>query len=355
MKLRIYSPDIHLHAKNHTHISPPLYFVFYKDLSQQQLIEKFGEWLNRIELVNSIEDCDIVIPATQINRYYEQGKLKDLVAINELAVAHGKLMVCWTGNDYGITPKELQHFHLYRNGGYRSRNKGNEFLSSFYNKDPLVQYYNGANSYTTKQDKPYVGFCGQGKTTLSKHLRILGIRIYHKLLYSLGKRLYDAEEIIDAVKVRERLLNFLEQSPLIEANFIRYNKYRGGVVTPEEAVKSERAFYENIRQSMYTVCYRGNGNFSIRFYETLCMGRIPVIVLSDNNLPFPDLIDWSIFPVVKEQEYSKIATIINDYHQRHTNEELMVLQKRARDIFTSHISYAGFMNTFTSRYLPSPA
>lgn len=28
--------------------------------------------------------------------------------------------------------------------------------------------------------------------------------------------------------------------------------------------------------SDYVLCTRGNGNYSIRFYEALCRGRIPV-------------------------------------------------------------------------------
>ena len=51
-------------------------------------------------------------------------------------------------------------------------------------------------------------------------------------------------------------------------------------------------FIRNILSSDYTLCFRGSGNYSLRFYETLCLGRIPLFINTDCKLPFEDEINW---------------------------------------------------------------
>jgi hypothetical protein len=57
---------------------------------------------------------------------------------------------------------------------------------------------------------------------------------------------------------------------------------------------------ENYLTSEFCFCPRGNGNFSIRFYETLYYGRIPVIIDSDIMLPFENLIEWNKYIVISK-------------------------------------------------------
>ncbi|MBC7586738.1 MAG: exostosin family protein [Chitinophagaceae bacterium] len=291
------------------------------------------------------------MPATQINIYYEQKKKQDLIAIDQLALKANKLVVCWTSNDFGITPKVLNNFHLYRGGGYASRNKGNEFISGMYNNDPLEKFYQlEVGVITEKTQKPIIGFCGQAKASIINTSTEILSKLYFLFMHKMGLRIYDAEKIISTTYVRSKLLSVLEKSALVETRFIKHKKYRGGVVTAEQKEASSRMFYENMRNTQYTLCYRGNGNFSIRLYETLGMGRIPIIVMSDNCLPFPEIIDWSIFPIIHENEYGQIAGLVSNFHQQLSTEQFVSLQKRSREIFENHVSYKGFMQTFVDKY-----
>ena len=60
-------------------------------------------------------------------------------------------------------------------------------------------------------------------------------------------------------------------------------------------------YVRNMVESDYALCLRGGGNFSYRLYESLCCGRIPVIVDTDLILPFPDRIDWRSLSVWVER------------------------------------------------------
>ena len=61
-------------------------------------------------------------------------------------------------------------------------------------------------------------------------------------------------------------------------------------------------FYENMVSSDYIVCVRGGGNFSVRLYETLAMGRIPIFINTDCLLPLNKSIDWKKHVVWIERE-----------------------------------------------------
>ena len=57
----------------------------------------------------------------------------------------------------------------------------------------------------------------------------------------------------------------------------------------------EDRFVSALRRSWTSLCPRGNGSSSIRFYETMCMGRIPVHVSDAYAPPFGEDIDYSQF------------------------------------------------------------
>ena len=82
---------------------------------------------------------------------------------------------------------------------------------------------------------------------------------------------------------RQKYLKHLEK--VCKTDFIYRKTFRAQEMNFEIAKKE---FYENIKRNFFTFCYRGEGNFSYRFYETLMMGRIPLLVDTDCVFPFED-------------------------------------------------------------------
>ena len=73
-------------------------------------------------------------------------------------------------------------------------------------------------------------------------------------------------------------MKYLEQENMIITNFIYRKKYRAGAKSQKDLQSTTLEYYENLLDSDYILCIRGAGNFSIRLYETLMVGRIPIFV-----------------------------------------------------------------------------
>lgn len=349
MKLKIYIPDID-GTRSTSEYVPPLY-PWMRNLSADEQQQKFGAWVKDITITNIISDCDIVLPSFYADYYVLNKKLSLLKKINEEAVANNKLTVCFTRGDAGITPP-LQNFHLFRACGYVSNKRTNEFLYYNFFPDPLPLYYNNEPPLiAAKTPKPVIGFCGQGKATELKRITDISRSVYRKFLRVLQLSPFDDEPIISPVYRRSKMLDALEKSQLVETNFIRFTAYRGGAKSAEERIESNKMYYRNMKDSQYIFCYRGTGNFSVRLYETLAAYRIPVIVQSDNYLPFPNKINWNIFPIVKKNETDRIDEIVAAFHQQLSNDTFVQLQLQARKIWKEFISYKGFMQQFVSTYV----
>lgn len=113
--------------------------------------------------------------------------------------------------------------------------------------------------------------------------------------------------------------------------------------TAESNEEFRNKFVENIIESDYTLCVRGLGNNSVRFFETLCCGRIPVFVNTDSTLPFDNLIDWKSLCVwVEEKDIDNIAAAVVEFHNNISEEEFLNLQEKLREIWEEYLTPIGF-------------
>lgn len=349
MKVKIFAPDLSDEIDKKKCV--PLFYP-YPLLKQdfEAAVKKHGEWLNGFEFVDEISLCDFVAPVYYVNDYYKWKKQHLLFEINAAATKAGKLTVCWTNGDEGITPA-LKNFHLFRTGGYRHKNKGNEFCYPSFFADPVEKYYHNVFPLLTKKaERPLIGFCGQGRAGVLKLVKDIGRNIKQRIQKKTGQRFDDIEKMESHVYNRSRMLDILERSTFVDTNFIRHKLYRAGVRNKDERENSNLQFYENMKASPYIYCYRGNGNYSVRLYETLASGRIPLMVRTDNNLPWETKIDWQIFPQVPSTETNNVDKILAQFHQGLSEDDFVNLQKKARKIWEDYLSYRGFMKQFIVQY-----
>ncbi|MEL7210826.1 MAG: exostosin family protein, partial [Actinomycetota bacterium] len=151
-------------------------------------------------------------------------------------------------------------------------------------------------------DRPRVGFCGQATPTVSGELRALLGKGAQRVRGRRGPGRRHPEPWTSHVRLRRRVLDRLEASAEIDTDFVAHRAYRAGVTDltarrdPDEP--TNRAFRANIEATDYTVCIRGGGNFSTRLYETMALGRIPVIVDTGALLPRPERLDWDDLAVI---------------------------------------------------------
>ncbi|MEO6731801.1 MAG: exostosin family protein [Ferruginibacter sp.] len=78
-----------------------------------------------------------------------------------------------------------------------------------------------------------------------------------------------------------------------------------------DKVKFEQDFIDVINESSFVLCPRGIGPCSYRLFETMQLGRVPVII-SDEWVPIPN-IDWDRFTItVPESKIALIPQILNE-------------------------------------------
>jgi len=111
---------------------------------------------------------------------------------------------------------------------------------------------------------------------------------------------------------------------------------RSGFWSPElPKFKSRREFYSNIIENKYTFCMRGVGNFSYRFYESLCFGRVPIVIDTDTILPLENIIDWDKHIIfINHNDIEQLPYIIQ-------NKTFNL--KNNRDLWETYFSPHGFL------------
>jgi len=129
-------------------------------------------------------------------------------------------------------------------------------------------------------------------------------------------------------------------------------KYRGGAKSIEVQATTTNEYYDNLYNTDYVLCVRGAGNFSVRFYEALLMGKIPIFVNTDCLLPLDDEIDWKRQVVwVEWEERNLIAKKVLQFHQQLSKEDFFNLQLRNRNIWQDKLSVVSYFNKLTINFI----
>jgi hypothetical protein len=286
------------------------------------------------------------------NFYLKNKKVFLALELIESARKKGKKVVMHTTGDYGITIP-FDDVYVLRASGYKTKRRFREYILPVFFDDPLKTYF-GANTIIPrkKNTKPTVGFCGQARTDFPKEFAKTG-RIALKNLLSYCKLRYeDPQSLSSSTLLRSKVLGYLQNSNDIIANFIIRDKYRAGAQSEKDRRKTSLEFYQNILESDYTVCVRGGGNFSKRFYETLAMGRIPLFINTDCNLPFDDEINWRQYCLLVE--YSEISSIedrVINHFENLDGDGFVNLQERYRALWDNVLSFGPFHRIFAKKTL----
>ena len=309
-----------------------------------------------IRFTEDIQTVDIVVLPMSWNFYRREGKLqlaKDLIA---KAATAGKKVLSWTGGDFGVKVPHFDNLIVLRQSGYRSKLPAYHQGMPVFIGDPMKRFYNREEIFLReKQDKPVIGFCGQSKGNWQKYLVDVARTSWRNTKYYTGLSPEEPQDIYPSTLRRARILDAIERDERLLANFIKREQYRAGANTPEERHRTTMEFYDNMVQSDYVVCVRGGGNFSVRLYETLAMGRIPIFVNTDCLLPLSDEIDWRRHVVwVEEEEIAYVRNYILDFHSSISDEQFKFLQSENRKLWVEKLNLGVFYN-LTLNALPFPS
>jgi len=297
--------------------------------------------------VTSLKKCDLAVLPFDYGHVL-QGKRSRSEVIDAVKIANrqGKktLIFCWHDSSEPLNlPSDAL---VYRTALDRSRRGASEFCMPTFSEDFVEKYF--ANELPTRNWAvvPTVSFCGRVSPELSPQMKT---RAFFR---NLKARITRPARKYPYGKVRLKALKLLERSPSISTRFVVYSSFWGGLgdaalsANVDKRVLSRQTYVNNLCSGDYNLCIRGAGNFSMRLYETLCLGRIPIILDTDSVFPFDELVDWSRLGIlVPEKLLSHLPSIICDFHMSLNEERFRSLQIKCREFWQNSLSPHGF---FTS-------
>lgn len=329
--LKIYTDKNFLTQKYRKNIFPLLLDVFF--IGTTELLQKYI-------LVDTIEESDIAILPVDVSYLYKKKKEQYIRSFVEEAQKLNKIVWIYSGGDIG---KSIQlDVNVFRLGGFDSKLSDKTTVLPSFVQDPYGLFLKKPFITIPKTEMPLLGFVGHANGTFKGLLHEFSVYMYLLKERFLKNNYFDAQPFYPSGYKRFQILKRIQKSQNIVANFILRKNYTGGSQNKGEIKDATLEFYENLYQNPYVFCLRGLGNFSVRFYEALIMGRIPVVVETDMRLPLHTMIAWKEHCVfVKEATFEK--DLIR-FHQNISNEDFQAMQQRNRELALSHLSRIGYFS-----------
>lgn len=255
-----------------------------------------------------------------------------------IADRSGKKILCfyWSDSADDIDDSRLVIFRTSLNSTSRGRG---QFAMPAFIEDFLVRYGAGQIALCKGEEPPSVGFCGYVP-------RIPSGSISEKVKWFVRRMLawYPNNASLRALAVEIIRESIVIESRIIERDrFWAGQSFAAGAVDLDQMKMVRASYVENLVGSDYALCIRGAGNYSIRFYEALSMGRVPVLVDSDGALPWHGDVGLDQFALrVPYKALKQLPSIVHRHFEENRVDGLHTMQRTARRVWQEYFSAAGF-------------
>ena len=156
-------------------------------------------------------------------------------------------------------------------------------------------------------------------------------------------------------RLREQALRAFEGSPLVKTAFTRRSMNLGppmaGTSGSDLRAAMRQQYVDSVFNNSYSLCIRGAGNWSYRFFEALSAGRIPVMIDTDCMLPLEDEIDWSRH--ICRIPYAQIArapAILREFHHNLGPQGFATMQRANRNLWVEQLEPSAFFLRVIERF-----
>lgn len=234
-----------------------------------------------------------------------------------------------------------------RNSQYKSRMRKNEVIAPALAED-LGRAY--GVKYRKKESAPVVGFCGWAGFPTAKSRAAYAAKVAANMLAAA----YHGPEAAarrQGLYFRRKAMKALSGSPAVKTSFVVRDTYSGHASTVQgDPALMRREYVANMSGSDLVLAPKGDGNYSMRFYEALSLGRVPLLIDTDMVLPREDDIDYSKFVLrVPFEDIGAVAERAAEWYAGLDDREFEAAQRRAREAFESKLSFAPFYKDLFAR------
>jgi hypothetical protein len=350
--VKLYTPTDHYLPEWRKELFPALkpYIGKPDTFTNKECLAQYGFGLKTFTLVPEEEEESAlwVLPMSW-NYYVNKGKLHLAEDFINKAASQHKKVISFTSGDFGVRIPHFTNLVVFRQSGNASRLPDYHKGMPVFISDPLQKYFQRPNPVVREFTQvPVIGFCGQTNDSVANALKEITRVLYRNLKFYAGAVRDEPQQVLSSSYLRGEVLTAVKRAPGLEANFIERKKYRAGAADEASKKKTTLEFYQNMMEADYIICVRGGGNFSVRFYETLAMGRIPVFVNTDCLLPLAAEIDWKKHVVWVEPNHIRdIEKKITAFHQAHNAASYKALQLSNRKLWQDKLSLPYIMASET--------
>ena len=345
----LFYPDHH-YDENFRGLLFPLLKPFIKKskITDLDRVAMYGVSSTDYQFTESMKDADVLILPMAWNYYATTQQMEMAYEFIDEAIQLDKEVLSWNAGDYGVKIREFSKLTVFRMGGYTSKQQlGHQGFPVIINDYFINQDFNDYSLPINQEGKPIVGFCGQANTSIFNSYRDIIKILFRNVRFYLGLTANEPQVLLSSTALRAKLLAGIKKNNNIQSNFILRNQYRAGVKSSQEKERTTKEFYQNMIESHYILCVRGAGNFSVRFYETLMMGRIPVYVHTDGFMPLSNKIDWRKHVVwVDEKEQHRVDEIILNFHRNISEKQLHEMCLANRNLWKEYLTLNGFFKSY---------
>lgn len=232
--------------------------------------------------------------------------------------------------EYPIT---YEHAYVLRIGGYRFLKERNRIQVPPASDDLLLRCRNGGLLIRPKRDGvPAVGFAAWIAYSRARRARTVLKELPIRFRALFNERYHACEK---GIFWRQRAVASLQASDRVALSLRARTSFSGSTKTAEGDLRRLREeLVETVIASDYALDVRGDANEATRLYEILSLGRIPVILDTERNFPFSDVVDYRSFALMVDfRDIKRLPDILADFHARVDPEEYEAMQRRARDAF----------------------
>ena len=302
----------------------PLLFPFWGNPTEEislftkELFDSFSFDTSLYGITDDIGAADMVLPTYRHNWFLRHDKALLEECARTAREAGLPLLVDGVGDIE--FPLNIANAFVLRIGGYR-------FMERCVGGQLHIR--------KKKEGRPTVGFAGWAKLTPKQYLRTVLKELPMRL-----RGLYDSRyrSMTKGVLWRKKAIELLHHSPLVGLNLRVRGSFSGSARTAEGDMRVLRQqLVDTVLESDYALDARGDANESIRLYEILSLGRIPVIIDTERNFPFCDAVDYRSFSLmVDHRDLGRLPEIIAGFHAHVSPEQYETMQRKAREAFVHY-------------------
>ena len=269
--------------------------LLYKDTPDKDVSYIVDHLPQKFGLTDDMDKCDIILSTKFV--WGVPGFEPHQTFLTEYGKQPKKVIVFWItdNNDVFEVPPNVYFFRtsLYR----RWRNPTEDVLPFVF--EPFEGQEFRVLARTTK---PIIGFCGA------------------------------------AWPNRKPTLDKFRNDDRFETLYIEHGHFSAG---------TREMYQKNILDSHFTICDRGAGNFTMRLWHVLSLGRVPILVEDDMVWPFAREIDWDNL-CVRAQDLLDLAEKTLAFYHTHNMENV---QKKCLETYQLYFTQERYLDKVLSTIL----